>query len=273
MFRGHDHWHVWALVRIVVFYQLHIEVWDASSISFCHGLETCIFIEVYIVMLILMDSRRVYLTFVGSNCRGPRRFSLVVSLFFEIMLYPEPLPRKRTEPFGVVSGLLHIIRYRTGSGILLSKKNTCETCSSYAFSSLRQMDQKSCFVSQVNSPLRFQHMIRLILPTKKAGYRLGIGAKYHSVSCGSQWCQGCRGLERAWASGGENRCWVLGCLPKIWVLVTRFLYVCCFLKTLRRRIQYSFYYSKQIMRSVVTQKESSTDPLLQLIYARLKTYL
>lgn len=75
MFRGHDHLHVWALVRIVVFYQLHLEVRDASSISFWHGLETCIFIEVYIVMLILMDSRRVYLTFVRSNCSGPRRFS------------------------------------------------------------------------------------------------------------------------------------------------------------------------------------------------------
>ena len=109
--------------------------------------------------------------------------------------------------------------------------------------------------SQVNSPLRdFNIWFVWFCPAKKQAIALALGAKYHSVSCGSQWCQGCRGLERAWASGGENRCWVLGCLPKIWVFVTRFLYVCCFLKTLRRRIQCSFYYSKQIMRSVVTKR-------------------
>ena len=120
------------------------------------------------MMLILMDSRRVDLTFAVPGATSKKKNRAIWS-----------------------SGLLayHKISYCTGSGILLSKK-TPGTCSNGAFSS-----QKSCFVSQVNSPLRFQHMIRLILPTKKAGYSLGIGAKYHSVSCGSQWCQGCRGLE------------------------------------------------------------------------------
>lgn len=124
MFRGHDQLHVWALVRIVVFYQLHIEVWDASSISVWHGLETCISIEVYIVMLILMDSRRVYLTFVRSNCSGATS-------------------KKKNRAIRS-SGLLHIIRYRTVQVEFCCQKNTCETCSSYAFFSMWQMEQKSC---------------------------------------------------------------------------------------------------------------------------------